>query len=332
MYKTALIGCGGISAVHFKAIANYKDTQLIAICDNQPDRVAKFSEMYHCDGYNDYIKMLDEKKPDVVHITTPHFLHCEMAVECLNRDINVVLEKPLSINIEQCNKIIEAANSSKGKIGICFQNRYNAESAQLKKMLDSGEFGKILSGRAFVTWKRTENYYLADEWRGKWKTEGGGVLINQSIHTLDLLLWLMNSEVINVKGHADNRTLAEFIEVEDTADILLTFENGAKALFYATIGYGEDSPVKIDIKTEKAQFVIDNGLTVKHNDGKIEKFDAKNIIVENKEKAYWGNSHENLIHDFYEKIGQENAFWINPVEAKKTIDIIMAVYEQSSLK
>ncbi|MDF2685576.1 MAG: putative oxidoreductase YcjS [Clostridia bacterium] len=331
MYKAALIGCGGISSVHFKAISENADIELIAVCDINNERLKTASEKFGCHGYNDYKEMIKNEHPDVVHICTPHYLHVPMAVYCLEKNINVVLEKPLSTNVEDGKKLIEAANKSSGKIAICFQNRYNATSRKLKEILSSDEFksAKIYGAKGYVTWARNADYYLKSGWRGKWATEGGGVLINQSIHTLDLIQWLLG-DIDNIKGHADTHFFKDVIEVEDTAEMLLTFKNGARCIFYATVGYVDNSPITVDILTDKADFHLDNDLSVKYKDGRTEVYNAENLGVGDKD--YWGTSHSLLINDFYSSLKTEGSFWIDPKEAFKTINIIMNIYEQSKIK
>lgn len=323
MEKSCVIGCGSISARHTEAIEELKDkTFLAAVCDIKPERTVKYTNKYGCAAYTDYAKMLDEVKPTVAHICTPHWLHYEMADECLRRGINVVLEKPPALNYAQAQALCEAAAKSSAKIGICFQNRYNKTSMVLKERVSSGEYGKLLGARAFVTWSRDDGYYTSSGWRGRKATEGGGVLINQSIHTLDLMQWVMG-DVEKVRGHVSNYRFSHINDTEDTAELMIDFKNGARGIFFATVDYVTDSQVFLEVLTEKAEFTLCGSLTVKHSGGRTEVFE--NETVASGEKAYWGNAHTLLIADFYSKLHNPEPFWISPAEAAKNMKILSVV-------
>ena len=275
MEKSCIIGCGAISSKHLEAIEALKGkTELCAVCDIKSERADAVAEKYGCKAYTDYIQMLDAVKPTVVHVCTPHYLHFEMSAECLKRNINVVLEKPSTMTYPQALELCEIAKRSSAKISICFQNRYNKTSQVLKQYISSGDYGKILGARAFVTWCRDDAYYTEGGWRGQMSTEGGGVLINQSIHTLDLMQWVLG-DIKKVEGTAVNHRFKHINDTEDTAEIMLDFENGARGIFYATVGYVKDSPIFLEVVTEKAVFTICDNLKIVHSDGKVETFEIK---------------------------------------------------------
>ena len=161
-------------------------------------------------------KWSDEDHPDAVHICTPHYLHVEMSVEALSRDIHVLCEKPCAMNREELAKIRMAQLMSTHEYGVCFQNRYNSSVRAIKNTLETGKYGAIKGARAVVQWCRNEDYY-SDDWHGTLRKEGGGVVINQGIHTQDLLRYLVGSDVVSVTGHVANDHLKDKIEVEDTA-------------------------------------------------------------------------------------------------------------------
>ena len=323
MEKSCVIGCGAISTMHFGAIEAIADkTKLVAVCDIKPDRANAAAEKYGCKAYTDYIQMLDEEKPTVVHVCTPHYLHFEMSAECMKRNINVVLEKPSTMTYPQAIELCEIAKESDAKISICFQNRYNKTSQVLKEYVSSGKYGKILGARAFVTWCRGDAYYTESGWRGQMATEGGGVLINQSIHTLDLMQWVLG-DIVNVEGTAVNHRFKHINDTEDTAEIMLDFANGARGIFYATVGYVKDAPIFLEVVTEKAVFTLCGDLKVTHEDGTVETF--KNETVATGAKAYWGNAHTLLISDFYAKLHDGEPFWISLEEGAKCMRVLHEV-------
>ena len=322
----AVIGCGDVSSVHFAAITANPGVELIAVCDVDPGRLNDAVATHSSRGYSDYLQLLDVESPDVVHICTPHHLHADMAVACLQRNVNVLLEKPLATTVSDGRRLIEASDRSDAQIGVCFQNRYNATARSLRAVLDAHAYGPVLGARASVTWHRDEEYYRRRDWRGRWDTAGGGVLINQAIHTLDLLLWCLG-DVRDVRGRTSTLFLTDVIEVDDTATIQLTHRSGARSVFYATNGYVENAPITIEIRTERAILRLDSDLTL------IGPAGHRTIIAEQHRipgtNSHWGVSHGPLIDDFYRHARSGEPFWIDAREASKTLDIISAVYDQS---
>ena len=272
---------------------------LTAVCDTDPGRLAAATAAYSCQGYSDYEKMLIAQRPDVVHICTPHHLHADMAIRCLEQNINVLLEKPVATTVVDAAAVAEAADRSSAIFGVCFQNRYNPTSHRLREILGSKQFGTVHSALASVIWSRDAAYYRHREWRGRWATAGGGVLINQAIHTLDLLQWYLG-EPKDVRGSASTLLLPEPIEIEDTASVVMTHADGRRSVFFATNTYSDNEPITIELRTERATLRLHTDLTVVHPDG------TQELLVEQQErhgeKAYWGASHGLLIDDFYHHV------------------------------
>ena len=324
--RVAVVGCGDISSVHFDAILANPDVRLVAVCDIDAELAADTGHRLGAAAHTDLTAMLAEIRPDVVHICTPHHLHAMMAVECLGRGIHVLLEKPLATTVDDGEAIIRAAAHSTASIGVCFQNRYNATSRALRTLLDGGTLGAVIGGRGSVTWFRNADYYRRRPWRGTWAGGGGGVLLNQAIHTLDLLQFYLG-DVADVRGQASRLSLPDPVEVEDTACIQLRHTGGAGSIFYASNGYLDNAPVSLEILTAEATLRLDTDLTVTYLDGTVE------VIAEPQvgsgEKAYWGISHGLLIEDFYRQVRAGQPFWIDAREAMKTLRIITAVYAQS---
>lgn len=328
MPKVAVVGCGDVSAVHFEAISQLPDAQLVAICDVDNARLKAASDTRGVPGYLDYKELFDAHTIDVVHIATPHNQHADVTIEALKRGINVITEKPLASTLEQGKAIVEAAAASSARSGVCFQNRYNGPVVALKERLESGDYGRILGASGTVLWHRDAQYYNNRPWRGSWEGSGGGLLMNQAIHTLDLLQWLVGP-VTEIQGNASNRSLADVIEVEDTAEIRLGHSNGAHSIFFATVANSSNEPITVSINTENAQFFLRGDLFITHSDGRQEVISAPKSQTGGRD--YWGSSHKLLIADFYSHLEQPGSFWIDPAEAMKTLQIIKTVYSQSSL-
>ena len=326
MPTAAVIGCGDISTIHFAALATMDNAELVAVCDTDPERLAAAEAAHGVPGYADYLEMLQKVRPDVLHVCTPHHLHASVAADCLERGANVIVEKPLAHTLAEGRRLIEIAERSDAKIAVCFQNRYNATSHAMHELLDGGTLGQVLGASATVMWHRDGSYYRNRPWRGTWAEGGGGLMMNQAIHTVDLLQWLVG-DVAKVEGHASTRSLGGVIEVEDTAEFVAEHVNGARSVFYATLANAVNAPVTLDIVTEKATLSLRGDLTVSYADGRVEVIPER--VAESGGRSYWGVSHELLIADFYNKLQDAGPFWINPAEAGKSLRIIKEIYAQS---
>lgn len=324
--RVAVIGCGDIAALHFSAIARATEAELVGVCEVDPVRREAAATTHGAPGFAGHLELFDAVRPDVVHVCTPHHLHASIAIDALERGIHVIVEKPLAHTREEGARFVKAAARSRAKAAVCFQNRYNAPVQAARRVLDSGELGAVKGAAATVLWHRTPEYYRDRPWRGRWDTAGGGLLMNQAIHTLDLLQWLMG-EVISVSGSAGTRALGDVIEVEDTADMVLTHCSGAQSVFYATLVNAVNAPITIDIVAEHGTLSLRGDLTTTYADGRTEVVAER--AVASCGRAYWGVSHELLVRDFYASLGSGEEFWIGPAEAEKTLRIVQDVYDQS---
>ncbi len=220
-----VIGCGMIANFHAKAIADIRGAKLAACFDMFPASADRFAKSTGCTPYHDLKAMLADPNVDVVTICTPSGAHLEPAVAAANAGKHVIVEKPLEITLKRCDKIIDACEKAGVVLSTIFPSRFHESSQLIKKAIDKDRFGRLTVGDAYVKWFRTQEYYDSGAWRGTWALDGGGALMNQSIHTVDLLLHIMG-DVESVR--AQTRLIAhEGIEVEDTATAMLTFKNGA---------------------------------------------------------------------------------------------------------
>jgi len=328
-FKAAIIGCGAIHSLHAGAIATHPAVQLQAVVDIDPYKAEKSAQQFNCRYYTDYQQLLDQEEIDVVHICTPHYLHASMAIQAMRAGKHVLLEKPMAITVPDAEKIIEVSRMTGKRVGVCFQNRYNPTNRRIKALLASGEVGQILGARAFVTWKRDAAYYASGAWRGTWSQEGGGVLINQSIHTLDLLYWFLGKPK-KLKASIDNRSLQNAIEVEDTAEGTLLYENDAVALFYATNAYCTDSPIRLELVCEKANICLDSELSILYQDGQVEHVVDGDPV--SGKKSVWGAGHTLLIHDFYDHLLSGEPFPLDGEEGIHAVRLVQAFYKSHADK
>lgn len=328
--RVGIIGCGNIFPMHAYPASKVDKVNLVAVCDNKPERAKEKAEEFKCKAYTDYKEMIDKENLDIVHICTPHYLHAPMTIYAANAGVNVLTEKPMSIELKDAKEMIEAAEKNKVTLGVIFQNRYNSGSILIKETLEKGELGKILSGKLSVTWMRTDEYYSKSDWKGTWDMEGGGVIIDQSIHTLDLMRWFIGSDIEYVDANIGNRA-HEIIQVEDSAEGVIKFENGIFGAFHTINYYTYDAPVEIELHCENGLVkMVGDKATITFNDGKILIADRNpNEIFEygNGVKVYWGTSHIKQINNFYEALNQGTKPEITCYDAIKTQEMVCAIYE-----
>lgn len=321
MKKAAIIGFGTIAPVHLAAIQSNPEIELCAVCDTNEAVRASLPEGVAF--YTDYKALREEAKPDCVHICLPHYLHFPVSKYFAEQGVHVFCEKPVALTPDEAEEFaaLEAAHPEL-KIGICLQNRLNETTEMLKKLLDSGEYGKVVGCRGFVPWLRDKGYYEEQPWRGQMKYAGGGCMINQSVHTLDLLYYLCGDIA---RLHAAVSQLMEHgIEVEDTVAARLEFACGANGMFFATNANYTNESVQIRVATEKAIFHIEDDILVRiQPDGGREK------LCENEKmpgaKFYFGASHSKLVARFYRAIERDTDDYIHVRDAVMSIRLIDAI-------
>ena len=315
--------------MHSVSVVQQANAELVAVCDIKEDRAKQRAEEYNCAYYLDYQEMIDKENLDVVHICTPHYLHAPMAVYAAEKGVHILTEKPMAIELADAYAMIEAAENSGVVLGVIFQNRYNPGSKLIKEVLDSGELGRVLSCKLSVTWKRTDEYYSLSDWKGTWELEGGGVVIDQAIHTLDLARWFINSEIEYVEANIANRTHSK-IEVEDVAEGVIKFKNGVLTSFYTINYYGYDAPVEIELYCEHglAKMTADSGV-VRLNNGRELRADPdpNEFFNYGAVKQYWGVSHIKQITNFYQALAQGVEPDITGRDAVKTQELVCAIYQ-----
>lgn len=324
-YKVGIVGCGGIAKVHAESLSRMENAELTAFADIKPERSRAFAEKYGGRAYASLEEMLEREQLDVLHICTPHALHVPMAVLAAEKGIHVFTEKPAAVNARQMDELLAAAK--KVHVGVCFQNRYNDNVQYVKKELESGAAGRIIGARAFVTWHRDAEYYTESGWRGTYALEGGSVLINQSIHTLDLLTYLLGDPA-EAEATMANHHLKSVIETEDTLEAWIRFQNGATASFYATNAYCGNAPVFIEIMCEKKTYRLEGPeLYVKEGDGRYEA-----IALTQREafgKSYWGTGHLSCIANYYASLDGSEEYLVRLNEVDRTMRLMFEIYRSA---
>lgn len=329
--NAAIIGCGAIHICHLEALRHTPGAHLRAIVDTDIAKGQALSANCGCHFYHDYREMLQDHTIDVVHICTPHYLHKPMILDALAAGKTVFSEKPVGMNSLEVAEIADAAARAPGMLGVCYQNRFNPTSLAVREVLASAVLGNMLSIKAALTWSRPARYYSESPWRGRFATEGGSLLINQAIHTLDLMQWFAGG-VDSVKGVVDSGPLADTIETEDSAMATFALHNGARGLFWATNNHTADSPLLLEIHCEKGMLQLrDNMLWQISGDQRIAL--ASDNPPTGNGKSYWGIGHQKAIQQFYRAIRHEaDSEYIDIQQAAQSIYIVEAIYRSSQLR
>ena len=324
--KIAIVGCGSIAKVHAQCINNIEGHELVALADKYIEKAEEYAEIYGGRPYGSLEDMLTKEEVDVLHICTPHYLHAPMAEYAMQQGVHVFMEKPAAISQEEFNHL-SASRVEDVYLGFCLQNRYNNSVQKAKELIESGEAGSILGARGMVTWNRPFSYYEGSEWRGKLETEGGGALINQCVHTLDLLHYLAGSEPVSVDAVKANHHLKNLVEVEDMVSAYITYPD-RKISFYGTTAYVANKDPLIELECENMCIRIEsNALTIYHKDGRVEcpEIPKKAAIG----KDYWGASHRDCIRDFYDCILKKDRFMQNIEGVEESMKLMFMIYESA---
>lgn len=320
MLRSAVIGLGDIGPVHVKAIKEQSDARLAAICDiNSTLRPPKDDIPF----FTDYREMLEVIRPDCVHVCLPHYLHYPVAEDAARAGCHVLTEKPMAMTVQEAEKFTELESTFGVKIGVCFQNRLNPTIQALRQELQSPETGEVTGIYGSVAWTRSKAYYDAKPWRGKISTAGGGCMMNQAIHTLDLMQHLTPSKILSIRG-VIGHLLDYGLEVEDTASAKIVFQNGAQGFFTASVANYENQSVRIKVQCENAAFLLDREKLWKlSSEGQLILLaeDSKPSIG----KTYYGSSHSALIHQFYQAISSGGQNYVHTEDAAVSIRMIDAI-------
>lgn len=335
--KYALIGCGRISPNHIVA-AQGNHLDIVALCDvvkhNMRDKIIKFRLPKSVKCYTDYREMLEAEKPELIAIATESGKHAQIAVDCMTiGHANLIIEKPIALSLEDADKIISTAEKECVKICACHQNRFNRSIQKIREAVEMERFGKMLHGTAHIRWTRDYEYYARAKWRGTWEQDGGA-LMNQCIHNIDLLRWMMGDEIECVIGMTD-RLKHDYIEAEDLGIALIKFTNGSYGIIEGTTNvypknleetlylFGEKGTVKAGgtsvnvIEEWNFSDMLDNPEEIKRQ------------FHENPPNVY-GYGHTPLYADVIQAIQEDRAPYVDGEAGRRALELVLAIYKSSA--
>ena len=325
--RAAIIGCNNIYETHAAVLEGLEGVEVTAVCDIREDRAQRAAARFGCRCYTDAAEVMADPQVDTVHLCVPHYLHAPMTVAALQAGKAVICEKPMATSLDDARAMLAAEQAHPNKLCIIFQNRYNDASEKMKALLDEGRYGKLLAIRGLVDWKRDMQYY-SDDWHGRLATEGGGVMMNQAIHTLDLVQWMAGSPVTSVSGQIGNLSLQGKIEVEDTATLRLCFENGLIGLFQASIGYGIDSDVEVEAVCEQGTLLLKKDRLYLNRQGEMTLIQGP-LISHVAGKDYWGDGHQRQLADVYACLREDRPIRIDGRTGFTAFAIVQALYRSA---
>jgi predicted dehydrogenase len=334
-----IIGTGMISQFHARAMADVRGCRLVACHDRVSDRVEQFASEHQIAGYTKLEEMLADPQVDAVTIATPSGAHMEPAVAAARAGKHVLVEKPLEITLKRCDRMIDACEKAGVKLGAIFPSRFHAASQTLKKAVDAGRFGTLTLGDSYVKWFRTQEYYDSGAWRGTWEFDGGGALMNQAVHSVDLLTWLMGP-VVEISAHT--ATLAhQRIAVEDTATATLRFANGALGVIEATTAAYPGYLKRIELHGSQGTAVLEEeDIKVWDFAKKARGDDAvREQMAQTRStgggaadpKAIGHHGHALQMADFVKAINTDRVPAIDGHEGRRSVEIILAIYKSAEL-
>lgn len=335
--RYALIGCGRISPNHIAA-AKANKLEFTGICDIDTemlqDKVSKF-DLKGVRQYTDYHEMLKKEKPELVAIATESGKHAAIALDCIEAGCNVIIEKPIALSLEDADAIIRAAKEKKVKVCASHQNRFNKSVQKIREAMENGRFGRMFYGTAHIRWCRNENYYTQAKWRGTWEQDGGA-LMNQCIHNIDLLRWMMGDEVEEVTGITDQLN-HPYIQAEDLGIALIKFKNGSYGIVEGTT---DIYPKNL----EETLYLFGEKGTVKAGGQSVNRIEEwrfadeaekpEDVIAEFAENPpnVYGFGHTPLYADMIDAIQQDREPYINGEAGKRALELVLAIYQSAAEK
>lgn len=330
--RYALIGCGRISPNHVVAAKN-NELDMVALCDidskQMDDKILKFDLDSHIAKYTDYKLMLKEQQPELVAIATESGKHAQIALDCIEAGCNIIIEKPIALSLEDADQIIEKAKEKGVKVCACHQNRFNKSIQKIRDAVEKNRFGKLLYGTAHIRWTRDYEYYSRAKWRGTWEQDGGA-LMNQCIHDIDLLRWMMGDDIQEVVGMTD-RLKHDYIEAEDLGIALIKFRNGSYGIVEGTT---DVYPKNL----EETLYIFGDKGTVKAGG------EAVNIIEEWRFSDYlddpeevkkechelppnvYGFGHSKIYADMIDAIKNNRAPYVDGEAGRRALELVLAIY------
>jgi UDP-N-acetyl-2-amino-2-deoxyglucuronate dehydrogenase len=335
--KYAQIGCGRISTNHIKAAVANK-LEIVAVCDIKPEAMENVLAKHGLEKdesihrYADYKKMIEQEKPVLVGISTESGIHAEIALFCIEHGVNVVIEKPMAMSMGDADKIVAAAEKNHVKVCACHQNRFNPAVQATRKAMEEGRFGKLSHGSIHVRWNRDHGYYDQAPWRGTW-AQDGGCMMNQCIHGVDLLRWMMGDEVESVYAQTAQQ-FHHYLQCEDIGMAVVKFKNGA-------IGTIEGTTNVYPKNLEETLYLFGQTGTVKiggtsTNNIDVWQFadqrpeDEKLTGLQEATSNVYGNGHTSVYADMIDAITNDRAPYIDANAGRRALEMILAMYQSAA--
>jgi len=336
-YGFGIIGCGMISDFHSAAIADIKNGKLVAVSSRKAENSQRLVDRYSIQAYSDYNEMLNRDDIDIVSVCTPSGVHMEPAVAAAEAGKHVIIEKPLEITLERCDAIIESCEKANVRLCAIFNSRFSDASQLVKDTVSSGRLGQLTLGDAYVKWYRSQDYYDSGDWRGTMELDGGGALMNQSIHAIDFLQYVMGP-VESIQAFTD--TLAhKRIDVEDVAVAALRFKNGALGVVEGTTAVYPGSLKKFEFSGTKGTIVLEEEdiITWEFEEEEPEDAEIKKQFTEKKSggggasdpRAINHDNHRRQMINLIQSIENNIPHLVDGREGRKAVEIILAIYQSS---
>jgi len=332
----ALIGCGRIAVNHIKAALN-NHLRIAAVCDVKPEAMESLLAKYGLeqDGgikrYTDYRRMLLENDFQLAAVATESGLHAQIALDCIDAGVNVIIEKPMAMSMADAEEIKRRSEEKGVKVCACHQNRFNTAVQETRRALEQGRFGKLSHGSIHVCWNRNRDYYTQAPWRGTW-AQDGGCLMNQCIHGIDLLRWMMGDEVDEVYG-VTRRRFHDYLECEDVGMAVVKFKNGAVGTIEGTTNvYPKNLEETLYLFGQRGTVKL-GGASTNHIDvwdfADERAEDAKNRGLQETASNVYGNGHTALYADVIDAIEQNRSPYVDAAAGRNALEMVLAVYQSS---
>lgn len=343
--RTAIIGCGKVTDLHAAALKKTTESEFVAVYSRSPEKAKMYGEKYGVRGFSDIQEMIASAKVEAVIICTPHPVHRDAAVTCAQAGVHVLVEKPLASSLQDCDDILAAAKKANVKIGTVCQRRFYAPVQRVRQAIDAGKIGRPALGTVLMLGWRDKNYYESDPWRGQWQAEGGGVLVNQAPHQLDLLQWFMGpiSELFGAWSNLNH----PYIEVEDTAVAVVRFQSGAlgnivvsnsqKPGIYGKVHVHGQNGASVGVQTDGgAMFIagmssiqeppVNDLWTVPGEEAMLESWKKQDGDLFNSLDNAMEHYHHLQISNFLQAILNDRQPLVTGDDGRKTVEIFTAIY------
>ena len=330
-----IVGCGIWGKVHAECLEETEEAKLVAVSNRSPQRGLELAQKYHVDYYSDYREMLKRPDIDLIDICVPSGQHAEVAIDAARAGKHVLVEKPIDITLERADRMIQACQEAGVKLSVIFQNRFTKGMIRLKRAAEAGDFGQLILGDAINKSFRSQEYYDSGAWRGTWAIDGGGALMNQSVHHVDLLLWIMG-DVAEVQ--ASTATLAHTnVEVEDAALAILKFKNGALGTLVATTDCYPGFSSRLEVHGTRGSAIVAGGNVqaweVVREDEQIDPFAYLrgprqfSPPPQDEVPSYRHYALRDQIRGVCQAVSEDKPVAVSGEEGRKALELVLAIYQ-----